>query len=131
MVAARELTKKFEEFCRGTIGEIQEYFQKHQSQFATPLRYRVQVIMLPADGEGQKTCGELQEALAKGADFGELARKHSQGPNQDKGGDLGWLETMAPALKEVVERLEERGIRIRRTDEEGTITYARRRPWKI
>ena len=88
-----------------TDGQIREYFQKHQSQFATPLRYRVQVIMLPADGEGQKTCGELQEALAKGADFGELARKHSQGPNRDKGGDLGWLETMAPALKEVVERL--------------------------
>ena len=30
MVAARELTKKFEEFCRGTIGEIQEYVQSNE-----------------------------------------------------------------------------------------------------
>lgn len=44
---------------------------------------------------------------------------------------VGYKNHYGHPKKEVVERLEERGIRIRRTDEEGTITYARRRPWKI
>ncbi|GAA5213244.1 peptidylprolyl isomerase [Corallincola platygyrae] len=37
----------------------------------------------------QKEAAALKQQLDKGADFGKLARKHSQCPSGKRGGDLG------------------------------------------
>lgn len=37
----------------------------------------------------EKQAKELKEKLAKGADFGQIAKKHSTCPSRKKGGDLG------------------------------------------
>ncbi len=37
----------------------------------------------------EKQAQELKEKIAKGADFGQLAKKFSQCPSAKKGGDLG------------------------------------------
>ncbi len=39
----------------------------------------------------EKQAQELKEKIAKGADFGQLAKKFSQCPSAKKGGDLGEL----------------------------------------
>ena len=42
---------------------------------------------------------DLYQQLQSGADFAELARTYSAGPNADKGGDMGWRDdTQLPSL---------------------------------
>ena len=45
--------------------------------------------------------------LGKGADFAELATKHSVGPSKSVGGDLGWFEPeqMVPEFSAATEKL--------------------------
>ncbi len=37
----------------------------------------------------ESLCQSIKEEIANGADFGELAKQHSQCPSGKKGGDLG------------------------------------------
>ncbi len=85
--------------------QIQEYFQEHRQEFVSAPQYRVQAIQLSAQNGWEETYEEIQRRLQEGEDFGALALQFSQGPNAQQGGDLGWLETMAPALQKVVDTL--------------------------
>ncbi len=46
---------------------------------------RARHILVPT----QEQCEDLKKQIAGGADFGEVARKHSQCPSGKQGGDLG------------------------------------------
>ena len=43
------------------------------------------------DDEARERLMRLRERIAAGADFGELAKVHSEDPSAPKGGDLGWI----------------------------------------
>jgi peptidyl-prolyl cis-trans isomerase SurA len=43
--------------------------------------------------KAKKQAGEIYEQLTQGADFNELAIRHSDGRQALEGGDLGWIET--------------------------------------
>ncbi len=57
---------------------------------------RARLIVVPTADEAEAIAGKLRA----GADFAELARKHSQDTSAPKGGDLGYLpiESVAPDL---------------------------------
>jgi peptidyl-prolyl cis-trans isomerase C len=47
--------------------------------------------------DNQAKIREIRSALAKGAEFADLARKNSRLPSAPTGGDLGWVNLRAPA----------------------------------
>lgn len=80
------------------------YFKKHVVDTVTPedikARYDKEIAALPKEEEIRarhilvKTEDEAKAVIAeldKGADFSELAKKHSTDPNKDDGGDLGYF----------------------------------------
>ena len=97
-----------------TDAEVAAYYDKNQSRFVIPEQISVSTIfllLLPAwAGDGrieEKVRAEAAELSAKatrGADFGELARRHSQDrPTAERGGLVGWVtaEQLVPELAQV------------------------------
>jgi parvulin-like peptidyl-prolyl isomerase len=71
-----------------TENEMKDYYQKHRSDFSVPAQVQLRQIVVSKEDKAK----ELLAQLSTGADFGNLARKYSEGPEADKGGDLGWVE---------------------------------------
>jgi peptidyl-prolyl cis-trans isomerase C len=80
---------------------VQEYASNHKpddeqvqkiydEQYAnlTSTEYKARHILVKEEEEAKALIAELD----KGADFAELAKKHSTGPTNVKGGDLGWID---------------------------------------
>jgi peptidyl-prolyl cis-trans isomerase SurA len=80
--------------------EAQEYYKKHRSEFLLPedVKARQIFIQCPPDAdptERQRAETEAQyihKLLLEGGDFAQLAKKYSQDPSADKGGDLGYIK---------------------------------------
>lgn len=78
---------------------VREFFRKHQQEFdGTELRVSHLVFIVPTDRDGT----ELRDAearlksiraeiIAGKISFADAARKHSQGPSRDQGGDVGLI----------------------------------------
>lgn len=77
--------------------ELAQYYQDHIDQYQKPERLKLYRIFIPKDPEDtgnaklQARLEALQEELALGADFSELATKHSEGPFASEGGFAGWF----------------------------------------
>ena len=67
--------------------EIKEYYDSHQDQYATPQMLRFRQIVTRTEDEARDLLAKIQA----GEDMGELARKHSVGPEADRDGDVGWV----------------------------------------
>jgi len=82
-----------------TEAELRDYYTRHPDKFTTPERTKVSVILrrVPASGspEQWEAARDETEQLAAqvrgGANFSDLARRHSQDPSAEQGGDLGYL----------------------------------------
>jgi len=68
------------------------------------LEFKARHILVKTEDEAKKLIAELD----KGANFEELAKKHSTGPSGPKGGDLGWFTAsqMVTPFSEAVIALE-------------------------
>ncbi|NNF46678.1 MAG: hypothetical protein HKN69_07890 [Desulfofustis sp.] len=79
--------------------EISSYYDEHLTEFQVPEKRRARHILFRAapddpDGIHQQQLAKAEEILEKaisGADFGELASQHSEGPTAATGGDLGFF----------------------------------------
>lgn len=79
--------------------EMKKFYDQHTDVFKTPEQVRVSHILImvdPSKGEeGKKKAREkiekIKEMVKNGEEFGALAKKYSEGPSKDKGGDLGYI----------------------------------------
>lgn len=88
-----------------TSAQIQRYFNEHRQDYAQSARHHVQAIMLKKENATSELIAEIRGALSKGEDFAVVARKYSQGANASEGGDLGWMDSIAPALEKCLAKL--------------------------
>ncbi|MEW5768155.1 MAG: peptidylprolyl isomerase [bacterium] len=80
--------------------EVEKYYKEHKEDFNPQVEVRARHILIRVDenadtptiDKAKKRAEEiLPEAKAKGADFAELAKKYSEDPMAEKGGDLGFF----------------------------------------
>ena len=76
--------------------EISEYYEQHRKDFKLDEKYKVRHILIKAGNEVDFELAKVEienvyKKLEEGEDFAELARSYSQGPNKDKGGDMGFI----------------------------------------
>ncbi len=82
-----------------TDKEINDFYRKNQDQFKQPEAIHARHILIakrPDDSakvtaEKKAKAEELRKQLVAGADFAELARKNSDCPSKQNGGDLGFF----------------------------------------
>ncbi|MEZ4601753.1 MAG: peptidylprolyl isomerase [Syntrophotaleaceae bacterium] len=80
-----------------TEEEAQAWYREHAGSLGSPDKVcAAHILKAVADEEGQsgqqrvrREIGELRKRFLAGEDFAELARKHSDCPSREQGGDLG------------------------------------------
>lgn len=94
---------------------IRTYYENHLAEFSKPERVHLAAIFLKAeDAEDGREIHNLEDKarrllalLRQGADFADLARRYSQGPGADRGGDVGFfvLSQLDPKLAQTVQAM--------------------------
>ena len=83
--------------AKPTQKEISKFYEENKDKFVTPEGVHVRHILIAfAEGDDEKAKAEkkakiegLRKQIIGGADFAELARKNSDCPSKENGGDLG------------------------------------------
>lgn len=93
-----------------TDQEIQKHFEQNKEQYQQSERVRARHILFKEEGEAdaEAEAKEVKKQLESGANFSEMARKHSDGPSAKRGGSLGTFGRgeMVPAFEKVAFGLE-------------------------
>jgi len=79
--------------------EIKQYYDNNMDKFRRPERVRAQHILMKTEqgdseekkAEARKKLEALHKRILAGEDFSALAKEHSQGPSNVRGGDLGFF----------------------------------------
>ncbi len=81
-------------------GEIRTYFETHAAELARPERVYLRQILTDTREEAEKALAEIRG----GADFAEVARRHSRDPAASRGGDQGELARgdLPPSFAEII-----------------------------
>lgn len=100
--------------------EVHEFYVANPKSFTRPETIQARHILIKFDAETDEATKkaakeQIDKLLAEakgGADFAELAKKHSQGPSAARGGDLGYFGRgrMVPAFESAAFALEPGGI---------------------
>lgn len=68
--------------------EVRAYYRQNRSQFVRIAQVRARHIRLPDERGARMVAAQL----AAGADFADLAKRHSVAPDAASGGSLGWIK---------------------------------------
>lgn len=93
-----------------TPKDIYDYYEKHKTDFSTPEKIKLQLLMLRKDKKdfakiSREVVNELKSHSKKA--FMAMVKLYSDGPAAQNGGDLGWIEStrvrpeFAAALKTI------------------------------
>jgi len=92
--------------------EVVNYYRQNQDEFMVPTTFELKAIYLSDTGRIEEELrGKREEILGKleaGEGFEDLAKKYSEGPYRETGGELGSIEkgTLEKTLEEGVDNLE-------------------------
>ncbi|MFQ6081880.1 MAG: peptidylprolyl isomerase [Candidatus Aminicenantia bacterium] len=79
-----------------TDSEIINYYKDHREEFTQPAEVRLRGIYLSSEGrneqELEKILQEINQKIKQETDFSLLASQYSEGPEKEKGGDLGFFK---------------------------------------
>ena len=100
--------------------QLKQYYENHKEEFSSEETVHLAGIFLmrknPKDEDEIRELSRKMEhilaRLSKGEDFGELAKKFSQGPGAREKGDLGSFQTaqLEQELRKVLEDMPEGGV---------------------
>ncbi len=93
-----------------TEKEARQYYEKHLSEFSTPLLLRLSQIKIYFNETNKNQAkAKIEQALKelkKGVPFDKVAKKYSQEPiSRDRGGDIGFVPATSLGSKEVSEAI--------------------------
>ena len=99
------LKKKVEESANISDADLQAFYKKNEDKFKTGDQIRASHILVKTEPEAK----QVEKELKGGANFEELAKKHSIDGAAAKGGDLGWFGkgSMLPDFEKVAFALKE------------------------
>jgi peptidyl-prolyl cis-trans isomerase SurA len=92
--------------------EARKYYEEHKKEFESPgMVHLFQILISNEKKKPEEVEKRAKDALAEikaGARFADVAKKYSDGPNAQGGGDIGFLKegTMASAIATVVGKLD-------------------------
>ena len=100
--------------------QVKEYYEQNSDLFAQPSQRKAAHILLKASPDDSDEVHEEKFAKAievlamakSGSNFAELAKKYSEGPSSESGGELGFFEQgqMVPTFDEAVFSMEKGDI---------------------
>jgi peptidyl-prolyl cis-trans isomerase SurA len=99
--------------------EVRKYYDAHKSEFVKPEEVDLSEIFLKTEGKTpeqiaavKKLADELHTRIVNGEDFSALAKRFSEGPAKDQGGELGEYQRgqLAKQLEDAVFKLEKGAI---------------------
>lgn len=67
--------------------EAAQYYERHKANFKQEAQIRLSQIVL----KDEESASKIYKELRNGANFEALAKKYSQTPEGENGGDLGWV----------------------------------------
>lgn len=97
-----------------TDERIRKYYEENKAKYAGDARVYLAGIVLLRKNRGQeesdrliKKGEEIMQLLKQGEDFGALAKRYSEGPGADEGGDLGSfrISQLDPELQKILKEL--------------------------
>jgi len=95
--------------------EVKKYYDAHTDEFNRPEQVELADIFLSTDKKTpeeiaaiEKQANALRDRVLAGEDFGTLAKRYSEGPTAQNGGDLGLYErgALAPQIDEAVFKMD-------------------------
>lgn len=99
--------------------QVQKYYEDHKSEFVHPEQVAVREIFVSTEGKSDEEAAALRkkadgllQRVKNGDDFGELAKRFSDGSTAKQGGDLGVFEhgQLAPNLEALVFKLQRKDV---------------------
>jgi len=92
--------------------DARKFYEAHKSEFKSPGMVHLQQILVSTDKrkpeEAEKRANEALAEIKAGQKFSEVAKKYSDGPSAEQGGDVGMLKegTLAPDIAAAVGKLD-------------------------
>jgi parvulin-like peptidyl-prolyl isomerase len=89
--------RQFEKEAEVSEADIEQYYKENTSKFTHPERVRLRRIFLSARQDALERAQvkarieEIKKQLETGADFADLAKTYSAGPEAAQGGMVGWV----------------------------------------